>query len=319
MRRREFIAGLGAVAWPLAARAQQGDGVRRIGVLMAGDENDPVPKTFGSAFKQALVGLGWTDGRIVRMDIRWAGDDINRIRALAQELVGSQPDIIVTDSTLATATLQRETRTIPIVFVSVTDPVASGIVTRLDRPSGNITGFDGVEAMLGGNWLELLLEIAPGLKRVAIIFNPDTALGPADIPFNQIETRHMQSAARTLGLRLLVFNATTDTAITPVFATLVEHQVGAVLMGGSAIALPALDQILSHAVRFALPTMFLYSLGARAGALLSYGADTSGMARQMGAYTGRILKGEKPGDLPVQQPTKFEFVINFKTAEALIE
>jgi putative tryptophan/tyrosine transport system substrate-binding protein len=178
MRRREFIAGLGgAAAWPVVARAQQGGRVRRIGVLMNGEENDPLQKARVSAFTQALADLGWTDGRNMRMDLRWHGVDINQIRvlALAQELVGLQPDIIVTFGNLATAALQRETRTIPIVFVGVADPVVSGIVARLDRPSGNITGFANFEATLPGKWLELLSEIAPGLKRAAIMFNPETA------------------------------------------------------------------------------------------------------------------------------------------------
>jgi putative tryptophan/tyrosine transport system substrate-binding protein len=155
MRRRDFIAGLGAAAWPLAARAQQGDRVRRIGVLSPGDEND-LAKTYVSAFTQALADLGWADGRNVRIDFRWHGDDINRKRVLAQELVGLQPDIIVTGSTPATVALQGETRTIPIVFANVADPIASGIVPRLDRPGGNITGFAATEASLGGKWLELL-------------------------------------------------------------------------------------------------------------------------------------------------------------------
>ena len=163
MRRREFIAGLaGAASWPFAARAQRGDPVRRIGMLVPYDENDPVAKTRVSAFTQALADLGWTDGRNVRMDLRWAGGDINRIRALAQELVGLQPDIILTNGTPDTVALQRETRTIPIVFANVAEPVASGIVARLDRPGGNITGFATFEAPLGGKWLELLSEIAPG-------------------------------------------------------------------------------------------------------------------------------------------------------------
>ena len=176
LRRREFISGLGgATAWPLAARAQQGDPVRRVGVLMGGDD-DPEGKRRLSAFTQALAGLGWSDGRNVRMDLRWAGGDINRIRALARELVGLQPEIIVTlPSTPATAALQRETRTIPIVFLNVGDPVASSIVARLDRPDGNATGFALFEASLGGKWLELLSDIAPGLKRAAIMFNPDNA------------------------------------------------------------------------------------------------------------------------------------------------
>ena len=171
LRRREFLTLLGgaAASWPLAARAQPGDRVRRIGVLMSGDESDPMRKTGVSAFTQALAGLGWTDGRNVRMDLRWGRGDINRIRALAQELVGLQPDIILTVGETATAAIQRETRTIPIVFANVSDPVASSIVTRLDRPSGNITGFATNEVSLGGKWLELLSEIAPGLKRASAL------------------------------------------------------------------------------------------------------------------------------------------------------
>jgi putative ABC transport system substrate-binding protein len=192
LRRREFIAGLGgAAAWPLAARAQQGDRVRRIGVFMAGDENDPLRKTQFSAFTQALAGLGWVDGRNVRMDLRWYGGDINRIRALAQELVGLQPDMILTLGVTATVTLQRETRTIPIVFAAVTDPVASSIVPRLDRPSGNITGFATFEPSLGGKWLELLSEIAPGLKRAAILFPRDSVAASVYMP-------SLETAARSL-------------------------------------------------------------------------------------------------------------------------
>jgi putative ABC transport system substrate-binding protein len=183
MNRREFIAGLaGAVVWPVAARAQQGDRVRRIGMLMPGDESDPDGKRRFSAFTQALSDLGWTDGRNVRTDLRWGGGDNNRIRALAQELVGLQPDIIVTNGTPPTLAVQRETRAIPIVFVNVGDPVPTGLVPRLDRPGGNITGFAILEISLGGKWLELLSEVAPALKRIAIMFNPDTAPASAYMP-----------------------------------------------------------------------------------------------------------------------------------------
>src|SRR6516162_2092240 len=192
MPRRELIAGLGSAAvWPLAAWAQQSDRVRRIGVLMPGNESDPVYKPRVSAFTQALAGLGWTDGRNVQMDLRFAGGDIGRIRALARELAGLQPDIILTGGTPATAAFQRETRTIPIVFLNAADPVGSGIVPRLDRPSGNTTGFANLEGSMGGKWLELLSEIAPGLKRAAIMFNPDTA--PASAYMLPFET-----AARSL-------------------------------------------------------------------------------------------------------------------------
>jgi len=176
MRRREFIAGLGsAAAWPVVARAQQGDRVRRIGVLMGFDENDPAAKLRLSALTQALGDLGWIEGRNVRVDVRWTGEDINRMRTLAQELVGLQPDVILTSSSPTTVALQRETWTIPIVFVGVADPVASGLVARLDRPSGTVTGLVNTEASLGGKWLELLSEIAPGLKRAAFMFNPEMA------------------------------------------------------------------------------------------------------------------------------------------------
>ena len=183
IQRREFITLLGsAAAWPLAAGAQQRERVRRIGVLMAGDENDPMRKTRLSAFTQALAGLGWTDGRNMRLELRWHGDDTNRVRALAQELVGLQPDIIVTGGSPTTIALQRETQTIPIVFTNAAEPVASGIVPRLNQPGGNITGFALFEASLGGKWLELLSEIAPGLKRAAVMFNPDSPTASAYMP-----------------------------------------------------------------------------------------------------------------------------------------
>src|SRR6516165_7368443 len=176
--RREFITLLGgaAAAWPLAARAQQGGRVRRVGWLASSDENDPVAKTSIAAFTHALAELGWIDGRNLRMELRWYGGDINRMRALAQELVGLQPDIILTSTFVATVAFQQETRTIPIVVIGVTDPVATGLVPRLNQPGGNITGFAIFEASLAGKWLELLSEIAPGLKRAAIMFNPDTAV-----------------------------------------------------------------------------------------------------------------------------------------------
>jgi putative tryptophan/tyrosine transport system substrate-binding protein len=192
IQRRSFITLLGgAAAWPLAAQAQQGNRIRRIGWLSTSDENDPRGKTLLSAFTQALADLGWTETRNLRMDRRWASGDINRIRALADELVGLQPDVILTGSIPATAAVQMETQTIPIVLTGVTDPVASGLVPRLDRPGGNITGFAVFEATLAGKWLELLSEIAPGLKRAAIMFNPDTAAVSANMP-------SFETAARSL-------------------------------------------------------------------------------------------------------------------------
>jgi putative ABC transport system substrate-binding protein len=215
MKRRQFIAGLGsAAAWPIAARAQQRDRIRRIGVLVGGNENDPGTNPQVSAFIQALAGLGWTDGRNVRMDVRWSGSDINRIRALAQELVGLQPDIIVTFATPATVAVQRETRTIPIVFASVGDPIASGIVARLDRPSGNVTGTVNLEASLGGKWLELLSEIAPGFKRAAIMFNPDRATA------SMVYMPSVVTAARSLKVAPIAALVHSDVEIETAIATL---------------------------------------------------------------------------------------------------
>jgi putative ABC transport system substrate-binding protein len=205
--RRAFIAALGgAAAWPLAVHAQQGDRVRRIGVLMPYDENEPVPKALVSAFTQALADLRWTVGRNVRMDLRWGGADANRIQALAQELVGLQPDIILAGGATATVALQRETQTIPIVFASLADPVASGIVARLDRPSGNLTGFSNFEATLGGKWPELLSEIAPGLKRAAIMFNPDLTLLSSFMP-------SFETAARVLKVEPIIAPIRSDAEI----------------------------------------------------------------------------------------------------------
>jgi putative ABC transport system substrate-binding protein len=209
MKRREFVAGLSiAAAWPRAARAQEGEHLRRIGVLLPFDENDPEPKRRVSAFTHALADLGWTDGRNVRMDVRWGGGsgDINRIRALAQELIGLQPDIIVTIGTPETAAVQRETRTIPIVFAGAADPVASGIVTRLDRPSGNITGFASQEASLGGKFVELLWEIAPGLKRAAFMFGPGFPAAPVYMP-------PFETAARSLKIEPIIASVHSDVEI----------------------------------------------------------------------------------------------------------
>ena len=311
INRRETITLLGgAAAWPLAARAQQGGRIRRIGVLMGGDENDPQVKTNLAAFTQAVAGMGWTDGRNVRMDVRWGGGDINRIRALAQELVGLQPDIIVTAGAAATAALQRETRTIPIVFASVNDPVASGIVPRLNQPGGNITGFANYEATLGGKGLELLSEIAPGLKRAAIMFNPDTALASASMP-------SLETAARSLKIEPIITPVHSDVEIETAIIGLGRAP------GGGLVVMPDLfmfvhrASIISAAARNNIPAVAPGSYFAKDGGLLSYGPDIADNCRRAATYADRILRGEKPGDLPVQFPTKFELVINLKTAKAL--
>jgi putative ABC transport system substrate-binding protein len=250
MRRRQFIAGLGsAAAWPVVARAQQGDRVRRIGVLMPFDENDPEGKPRYSMFIQALADLGWTDGRNVRMDLRWVGADINRIQALAQELVGLQPDIILASDTPAIVAVQRETRTIPIVFVNVTDPVASGIVARLDRPSGNVTGFAGLEASLGGKWLELLSEIAPGLKRAAIMFDPDTAPISTYMPF-------LETAARSLKIELIAAPVHSDVEIETAIIALGREAGGGLFVRAEVFTRAHRAPIISAAARNNVPAVY---------------------------------------------------------------
>jgi putative ABC transport system substrate-binding protein len=250
IRRREFIAGLGgAAAWPLAARAQQGDRVRRIGVLAGGDENDPVRRTLVSAFTQGLAHLGWTDGRNVRIDLRRHSDDINQIRALAQELVGLRPDIILTGATPATVAVQQETRTIPIVFVNVVDPVASGLVARLDRGSGNITGFAGFEATLGGKWLELLSEIAPGLKRAAILFNPDTAPFSAHMP-------SLEAAAQSLKVALITTPVHSDAEIEAAIIDLGREPGGGLVVLPDIFMLGHRGPIIAAAARNNVPAVY---------------------------------------------------------------
>jgi putative ABC transport system substrate-binding protein len=312
MRRREFITGLGSTAaWPIVARAQQGDRVRRIGVLKPTDENDSLPKAQLSAFTRALADLGWTDGHNVRIDVRWYGDDANRIRALAQELVGLQPDIILTNGTAPTIAVQRETRTIPVVFVGVGDPVAGDIVPRLDRPGGNITGFAILEASLGGKWLELLAEITPGLKRAAIMFNPDTAPVSTYMP-------SFEMAARSLKVVPITAPVHSDGEIeTAIIALGREPGGGLVVMPSGGFTIAHRVPIILAVARNKVPAVYYQSTSTRDGGLISYGVDLVDTFRRAASSVDRILRGAKPGDLPVQFPTKFEMTVNLKTAKSL--
>jgi putative ABC transport system substrate-binding protein len=263
-----------------------------------------------SAFTQALAGLGWTDGRNVRIDLRRGGNDIIRMRALAQELVGLQPDIIVTGGTPATVAVQRETRTIPIVAATVSDPVASGIVARLDRPSGNITGFANLEGSLGGKWLELLSEIAPGLKRAAIMFNPDTAPVTSFMP-------SLETAARSLKVTPITAPVHSDTEIDTAITALGREPGGGLVVMPDGFTQGHRAAIILAAARANVPTVYWSSDFARDGGLLSYGVDLVDIFRRAASYVDRILRGAKPADLPVQFPTRFEMVVNRKTATAL--
>jgi putative ABC transport system substrate-binding protein len=312
MKRREFITLLGgAAAWPLATQAQQqANRVRRIGVLMSGAENDSVRTAYVSAFTQTLAGLGWTDGRNARMDLRWFGDDNDRMRALAQELVGLHPDIVLTIGTEATAAVQRETRTIPIVFAAASEPVATGVVTRFNRPGGNVTGFGNYEASMGGKWLELLSEIAPGLKRAAIMFNPETSSVPAFMHL-------LETAARSLKVELIIAPVGSDVEMEAAIVALGGEPGGGLVVLPDAFTVAHRLPIISAAARNKVPAVYGTSYFAKDGGLLSYGPDPVDLFRRAASYVDRILRGEKPGDLPVQLPTKFQMVVNRKTATAL--
>jgi putative ABC transport system substrate-binding protein len=244
------------------------------------------------------------------MDVRWAGGDINRIRALAQELVVLQPDIILAVGTPATAALQRETRTIPIVFAYVGDPVASGIVARLDRPSGNVTGFAVSEVTLAGKWLELLSEIAAGLKQVAVMFNPDMATASAYMP-------SLEAAARSLKVVLITAPVHSDAEVETAIVALGREPGGGLVVIADTFMFVHRAPIISAAARYKVPAVYWRAAFARDGGLLSYGHDLIDPFRRAATYVDRILRGEKPGDLPIQLPTKFEMVVNRKTATAL--
>jgi putative ABC transport system substrate-binding protein len=280
-------------------------------VLWPGDENDPVLKTNFSAFTQALADLGWTDGRSVRIDARWGRGDINQIRALARELVGLQPDIILTwGTTPGTVAVQRETRTIPIVFAGVVDPVATGIVARLDRPGGNVTGFATNEPSIGGKWLELLSEIAPGLKRAAIMVNPDLPGPSAYIP-------SFETAARSLKVEPIIAHIHSDGEAETAIITLGREPGGGLVVIADTFTFAHRTPVIAAAARNNVPVVYSQSNLAKEGGLLSYGPDSVDITRRAASYVDRILRGDEPGDLPVQFPTKFEMAVNLKTAKAL--
>jgi putative ABC transport system substrate-binding protein len=313
MGRREFVALLGgaAAAWPLAAHAQQRQGMRRIGVLAAYPENDPEAQVRVVAFRQALEGLGWTEGRNIAMEYRWGAGDAGRARIFAAELVSLNPDVILVHGTPGLTALYEATRTIPVVFVSVFDPVGAGTVQSLARPGANITGFSTFEPEIGGKWLELLKEIAPGLKRVAGVSDP-AFRGFAGV------WRAIEALAPKFGVQVtnVSFHAPTNDLESAVAAFAREE-------GGGLIVLPtALNAVHRHrifsvAAKNRLPAIYAFRFYATDGGLMSYGVDTVDLFRRGASYIDRILKGENPGELPVQAPTKFELIINLKTAKSL--
>jgi putative tryptophan/tyrosine transport system substrate-binding protein len=304
MRRREFIAGLGSAAtWPAVANAQQAERVRRIGVLMALDENDPVAKALLSGFMQGLAESGWTDGRNVHMDFRWTGGDTNRSRDFAKELVDLRPDVILAHATPVTAALQRETRTIPIVFAVVGDPIGASVVASLSRPGGNITGFISQEAEIAGKLLQLLMEIAPGVKRVAAIFNPDTAPYATSTYLPSFE-----AAARTLKVAPIAAPVYSDAEIQTVMTSLGREPRGGLVVVPGNFMLAHRALIISLAAQNNVPAVYIARIYVRDGGLLCYGPDIVDIFRRSASYVDRILRGAKPADLPVQVPVKFEMV-----------
>jgi putative tryptophan/tyrosine transport system substrate-binding protein len=311
MRRREFIAALGgAAAWPLAARAQP-DQIRRIGLLMAFAESDRDGQTFVAAFREGLQKAGWTEGRNIWIDARWAAGDAEAMQRFAKEIVALQPELILSPTTASTAALLQQTHTIPIIFVNVADPIGSGFVASLSRPSGNITGFIATEPTMAGKWLELLKEIAPRVARAALLFNPATAT------YFDVYLKPFKAAALTFGVEAIAASVRDRSDIESVLAAQASEPNGGLIVLPDAFLNAHREAIASLAARYRLPAVYPWREAVVAGGLLSYGNDLSDNCRRAASYVDRILKGEKPGELPVQIPVKFELVINLKTAKAL--
>jgi len=312
MRRREFITLLGGAMafWPLAARAQQTDRVRRVGVLMGYGEADPEAEALLSEFTQGLSELGWTDGRNLRMDVRWAPGRTDLMHTFAKELVNLQPDVILADSTPVTAALKRETLTIPIVFAAVADPVGSGFVASLPRPGGNITGFGSLETgSMASKWLELLTGIAPGIKRAVMMFNPETA------PYiKSYVLPSFEAAARSLRVAPIAAPVHSDAEIEMVITELAREPGGGLLGMPDNFVEIHRALIISLAARNNVPAVYQTPVIARDGGLLSYGADFRDIFHRAARYVDSILHGAKPSELPVQLPTKYLMVVNLKTA-----
>jgi putative ABC transport system substrate-binding protein len=311
MRRREFITLLGgAAAWPLAARAQQGERMRRIGALTPLAADDPQSQGRMTAFVQGLQQLGWTDGRNVRIDTRWSAADADRIRRNAAELVALAPDVILATGASTLAPLLQETRAVPMVFVVVTDPVGAGFVESLARPGGNVTGFINFEYGISAKWLELLKQIAPSVTRAAVIRDPAITAGVGQFAA-------IQSVAPSFGVELKPVNVRDAGEVERAIVDFARSSNGGLIVTGSGLAIVHRDLIVTLAARHKLPAVYWDRMLVTGGGLTSYGADIIDQYRRAAAYVDRILKGEKPADLPVQAPTKYELVINLKTAKAL--
>ena len=312
MDRRKVVGLLGttAIIWPLPVRAQQGERMRRIGLLPGYAEGDVEGQASVAAFQERLQELGWTKGRNIRIDIRWTGGDPDKARTFAKELVNASPDLIVPTSNLVTAILQKETSTIPILFVLVGDPVGSGFVASLARPGSNITGFAIFEAEIGGKWLEILKEIAPRVSRVGFILHPETA---AHVGF----LGAAKAAAPSLGIEVTALGVHTTSEIERAIAEFGAGDNGGLIVGPHALTLNNRDLIIRLASHYRLPAVFGLRYDTTSGGLVAYGANPISLFRQAPSYVDRILKGTKPSELPVQFPTKYELVVNLKTARSI--
>jgi putative tryptophan/tyrosine transport system substrate-binding protein len=311
MQRREFITLLsGAAAWPLAARAQQPERMRLIGVLTGLAADDPDAQARYAAFVKGLQQLGWTDGRNVRIDTRWGGGDADNIRKHAAELAALLPDVILGSGSASVGSLLQATRTVPIVFAIVPDPVGSGFVDSLARPGGNATGFMQFEYSLSGKWLELLKQIAPGVTRAAVLWDPAITAGIGQFAV-------IQSVAPSLGVEVIPINVRDATEIERAVTAFARSSNGGLIVTASALSVVHRELIITLAARHKLPAVYFTRFFVTGGGLISYGADFIDQMRRAASYVDRILKGAKPADLPVQAPTKYELVINLKTAKAL--
>ena len=312
MRRREFvqIIAAGVVLSPLGLRAQQGNRPRSIGVLFAMAPSDPEAQIRVKAFEAALQDLGWTEGKNVRLEYHWAPHDGDLLRKHAKELVGSSPDVILATSTPVVTALATENR-LPIVFVQVMDPIGNGFVPNLARPGGNLTGFTNFEFTVGSKWLEALKHVAPEVRRVALVFNPDTA------PYAHLFWKPVQEAARSFDVEATQLPARDTVELTEVIEAFARQTNGGLMILPDISTANYRDLIIELAARHRLPAVYPYRYFASSGGLLSYGPDLADVYRRAASYVDRILKGAAPGDLPVQAPSKFEMVINLKTANAM--
>ena len=313
IERRRFLATLGsAVVWPLAARAQQPrDRTRQIGVLMAYAESDSEAQAWIAAFREGLQRLRWTEGRDIRLDICWATGEREAIERFAKELVARRPELILASTTPATTALLQQTRTIPIVFALVSDPVGSGFVASFPRPGGNVTGFTTMEPTMAGKWLELLKEIAPRVARVAFLYNPASA------PYVDFYLNPFKAAAQSFAVEVIASPVHTASELDSIVAAQAREPNGGVLLWSDAFMSAHRAEIASLLAHYHLPAVSPFRIFTEAGALVSYGSDPADNFRRSASYVDRILKGEKPSELPVQAPVKFEMVINLKTAKFL--